>query len=100
MDEHGLGIREFLLGFVARDEVRVGSPTVHAPGGQPFVLDLRAELERHDEVCASDEVQPCAVLRLLAAPYASHPAYRPEWRLAPSEDPALVLPRVPDQRIV
>lgn len=32
--------------------------------------------------CATEE-EPCLVLRLLALPYALHPAYRPEWALDP-----------------
>ena len=61
---------------------------------------LRAEVERHNDrtmtvvslhetwtitrcgVCPKEQARPCTALRLLALPYAQHPAYRPEWRVA------------------
>ncbi len=58
---------------------------------------LRAEVERHNDrtmtvvslnetwtitrcgVCPKEANRPCTALRVLALPYAQHPAYRPEW---------------------
>jgi hypothetical protein len=86
-----LSIYDFLLGYVIGDDA---VPPGHAT--------LRTEVERHrdrtmtvvfrDRIetvtrCGTchDEVRPCTALRLLALPYAEHPAYRSEWLIAPPE---------------
>jgi hypothetical protein len=76
-------------------------------------VKLRAEIERHRErtvtiesrkgartvarcqVCPREDGRPCMALRVLALPYARHPAYRQEWwvpqpgaELAPRELPS------------
>lgn len=90
VDEHGQRIREFLLGFAMNASGSDG-PALHHSLGPSSQDVLRRELDRHTPAldadiaaacarCRQDRVQPCDVLRLLAVPYASHPAYRPEWR--------------------
>ena len=97
VDEHGQRIREFLLGFAMNASGSDG-PALHHSLGPSSQDVLRRELDRHTPAldaeyvghdadiaaacarCCQDRVQPCDVLRLLAVPYASHPAYRPEWR--------------------
>lgn len=103
VDVHGQRIREFLLDFVV-NSAESDRSVRHQTGSRPSSLaHLRAELDRHTApqvashhdsralacvACCEDTIQPCEVLRLLAVPYASHPAYRPEWRPA-AADPAV-----------
>jgi len=60
---------------------------------------LRAEIERHNDrtmtvvtlsgtetitrcgICPKTNTAPCIGLRRIAAPYAGHPAFQPEWRI-------------------
>ncbi|MCW2856531.1 MAG: hypothetical protein JWR52_2146 [Marmoricola sp.] len=101
MGEHELDIHEFLLGFVLSAEVHGGSQGLSGSAEPQSVLDLRAEIERHHDLprvvgsdqgthgtsrcatCPDDQAHPCTALRLLAAVYARHPAYRAEWRPTP-----------------
>lgn len=105
VDQHGQRIRDFLLDF-AMNTLGPDGSALHQMEDRPSAQDsLRRELDRHNAphdavraghgaktspvcpVCREDTIQPCDVLRLLAVPYASHPAYRPEWR--PSAPKAL-----------
>lgn len=103
-----LSIQEFLLTYVLGDNAGTGRlPALPGAelsasdlGGLPHNrADLRAEIERHDDrsmtvvtlkgtetitrcgVCPREDTRPCTALRVLALPYAQHPAYRPEWRI-------------------
>ncbi|MCW2784040.1 MAG: hypothetical protein JWP74_557 [Marmoricola sp.] len=96
-------IKDFLLSRAMQDEAesdaRQGRPsTRHHPPARH--TELRAEIERHNDhsmtivsrvgtetitrcgCCPKEDGQPCRALRLLALPYAQHPAYRAEWALA------------------
>lgn len=104
MDEHGVAIREFLRGFVAGEQGQGGFLQPQAHWAPQVALDLNAEIERHDgpttvartseavdkpsgcAECLREEIQPCAALRFLAVPYASHPAYRSEWLPETTDD--------------
>jgi hypothetical protein len=97
MDEHGVAIRSFLLGFVASSEAPRRSSAREVPRQRGPGDDLRVQVARHEDpsgtvcaghdpdatprcvVCGDDTIQQCTELRLLALRYASHPAYRSEW---------------------
>jgi hypothetical protein len=86
-----LTIKEFLLRYA------VGTDRSGDDHAGPDAL--RAEVERHSDrtmtvvtlggtttitrcgVCPKGEGRPCTALRLMALPFAQHPAYRQEWRL-------------------
>ena len=70
------------------------------PDGLPLTgANLRAEVKRHSDrtmtvvtlsgietitrcgICPKEDTRPCRALRILAMPYAQHPAYRPEWSI-------------------
>jgi hypothetical protein len=87
------------------DEHTGPAPVVHGGGlanSDPDELpltgpSLRTEIERHNDrtmtvvsrgaietitrcgVCPKELTRPCTALRVLALPYARHPAYRTEW---------------------
>ena len=97
-----LSIPEFLLDYVLVPEAEGGGPVGAARA------DLRAEVVRHRdrtmtvvfrdrietmtrcEVCRTED-PPCTALRVLALPFADHPAYRAEWSISSSEGPEVVL---------
>ncbi|MFL6156334.1 MAG: DUF6221 family protein [Marmoricola sp.] len=99
-EPHPLDIREFLLGFATlgeagrdddlgdqalwlRDEVRRHTAQVDATGqraGWPVL---------HCGLCPP-EPEPCGALRLLAVPYANHPAYQADWIPVPTQDPSVI----------
>jgi hypothetical protein len=95
----GLTIQEFLLRYAVGAD-RSGHDCA-GPDAQ------RAEIERHNDrtmtvvtlsgtstitrcgVCPKEETRPCTALRVMALPFAEHPAYRQEWQLpAPEVDTA------------
>ena len=91
----GLTIQEFLLRYAVGAD-RSGHDCA-GPDAQ------RAEIERHNDrtmtvvtlsgtttitrcgVCPKEETRPCSALRLMALPFAQHPAYQQEWLLTPPE---------------
>ncbi len=94
-----LTIQEFLLRYA------VGADRPDGDSAGPDAL--RAEIERHNDrtmtvvtlsgtttitrcgVCPKEETRPCTALRVMALPFADHPAYRQEWQLpAPEVDAA------------
>jgi hypothetical protein len=93
-----LDIHEFLLLYVLGES---SDPDTSDLNRLPLTGgSLRAAVERHSErtmtvvfpgqieaitrcgICPKEETRPCRALRILALPYAHHPAYRPEWRIA------------------
>lgn len=119
-----LTIQEFLLAHVLGDadpDDRAGPEPVDDPRrldpSDPEGLALtgaalRAEIERHNDrtmtvvsrgdtqritrcgICPKEGAPPCTALRLLALPYAQHPAYQPEWSIARPDAPSISdLPR-------
>jgi hypothetical protein len=96
-----LSIQDFLFGYVLGD----GLDDVHdADDIDHRLTRLRAEVSRHEartmtvvsrgstktmtrcRSCFGEDAWPCTALRVLAAPYARHPAYRSEWQVSPAED--------------
>lgn len=91
-DEAESDERETRRSAITGDPVRESTPARHT--------EMRAEIERHNDhsmtvvsrvgtetitrcgYCPKEETQPCRALRLLALPYARHPAYLPEWAVA------------------
>jgi hypothetical protein len=105
-----LSIQEFLLAYAFDGPVPAADhgPETWDPDRRPLTgANLRAEIERHADrtmtvrsstgsssgmgaitrcgVCPKEATRPCTALRVLALPYADHPAYRPEWRIAPPD---------------
>ena len=105
-----LSIQDFLLAYVLGEDEDAGGHLVLLDRARERTgrrrarsarnrADLRAEVERHqaqvttvdsgagDETvtrcvsCPTDEGWPCTALRVLALPYARHPAYRTEWQV-------------------
>jgi hypothetical protein len=115
-----MSIQEFLLSYVVDDpivEVHAAAQAMNTRGSDTtdsrFPLTrgaLRAEVERHSDrtmtvvslsghvsitrcrVCPKEDTRPCTALRVLALPYAQHPAYRPEWGIAPHDAGMYVVP--------
>lgn len=108
---HALSIQDFLLAHALGpvDEI-LDRQNAAMPGPNGRLMtraDLREEVERHSDrtmtvvsinktetltrcgVCPKEVTRPCMALRLLALPYAQHPAYRPEWRIARPESPEI-----------
>jgi hypothetical protein len=106
-----LQIHDFLLVYVLGDTTDPDT-RAHAVGDldpepsglngiPPAATSLRSAVAQHRErtmtvvfpgqieaitrcgICPKEETRPCRALRILALPYAQHPAYRPEWRIAP-----------------
>ena len=95
-----LSIQEFLLGYIVGD----GIDEVHETDEiDRRLVQLRHEVVRHGarvmrvasrgqmetitrcQCCPREDGWPCTTLRLLAQPYARHPAYRQEWRVLAAE---------------
>jgi hypothetical protein len=118
-----LNIQEFLLAYALdgpAPPARGHGVEMSDPDHLPLAgAKLRAEIERHADrtmtvlstsgsssgmeaitrcgVCPKEPARPCSVLRVLALPYAQHPAYRPEWHIAPPDPPGVH--GVPAQRV-
>src|SRR5436190_7937845 len=97
---HVLNIQDFLLTYALGPVggiVDRSSAVISDAAGHPLTrADLRAEIERHSDrtitvvsmsrietitrcgVCPKEDTRPCMALRVLALPYAPHPAYRTE----------------------
>lgn len=90
-----LSIQEFLFAYVLGE----GLDELHDVDDIDVPLaHLRAQVARHQmrtgvsrdsgepttrcRSCRDEDGWPCTALRVLAEPYARHPAYRSEWRMA------------------
>ena len=86
----GMDLVRFLFERIAEDEAAARrAHGVRVPPGlfgpRRVLADCVAkraivELQRTDLIDDPEDWQPNEILRLLALPYADHPAYRQEWR--------------------
>ncbi len=71
----------FLQARLGEDDATAGAERalldLHAPDG--YVPDDCGACARPEPGREHGIPSPCRTLRLLAAPYADHPAYQPEW---------------------
>jgi hypothetical protein len=90
-----LTLPEFLLAYIVGE---ASEPDGAGPADRRLA-HLRREVERHERrtvtvvtgdvvetitrcrSCPGDQGWPCTALRVLAMPYARHPAYREEWQV-------------------
>ena len=76
------GIHEFLLG---RDSRLAALVERHRDRTMTVVSLSGTEKITRCGTCPKEDSRPCRALRLLALPYAHHPAYQPEWHVAVPE---------------
>jgi hypothetical protein len=96
-----LSIQDFLLFYILGDtddgvrgthlrsdvhRHRLRTSTVQLRGGRSAVVTRCT-------ACPIDDSWPCVALRELAAPYARHPAYQPEWHVDLPEVGTIPQPR-------
>jgi hypothetical protein len=75
-----LTIQEFLLAYTAGDPAEVER---HRERTMNVVSRHGIETITRCTTCPREETRPCTALRILALPYAQHPAYRREWSIDP-----------------
>jgi hypothetical protein len=91
MDGPGiLSIQAFLLEHAERADTPalVAGLERHRDRTMTVVHRNRIETITRCGTCPNEQLRPCRGLRVLALPYAHHPAYRPEWSLPHDDEPS------------